>query len=86
MGSRLRLVASIKEFTSLSRGVGADVAKWRGGRKRKDVKIELRVRMLVGSKRDDMVIVKVIMPYILTLHISDPDSHPLYPSQFTATL
>ena len=46
-----------------------------GGRRR-EVEINLRVRMLVGSKRDDMVIVKVIMPDILTLHLSDPDSHP----------
>ena len=52
MGSRLRLVASIREFTSLSRGVGADVAKGRIGRRRREVKIEWRVRMLVGSKRD----------------------------------
>ena len=46
---------------------------------RREVKIELRARMLVGSKSDDMVIVKVTMPYILTLHLSDPDSNPIYP-------
>ena len=38
------------------------MAKWRGG------KIKLRARMLVGSKSDDMVIVKVVIPDILFGH------------------
>ena len=33
MGSRLKLVASIKAFTNLRCGVGAGVAKRRGGRR-----------------------------------------------------
>ena len=36
MGSRLKLVASIKEFTNLRCGVGAGVAKRRGGRRERE--------------------------------------------------